>query len=228
MALVLPRCQFPGFLRSFPHEPRQASHKQPPCNFATTQLTAFSLHFCLPATCCHLIRGAKGGVWNGGRWNCQIFFQGLKFPIESLVLLVRRRIPQKFQALKFGEFIHHHSIPHLLPAYLSGQKLALKHKHIHKPALQKIERIERIESTAYSPNRQLTEGLDELCFLRSTSFERYFYILWGSFGLQGLFKLNSLQSLFWEVSISLHLRWAKKSTTRNWTRAYRNARFIKR
>ena len=28
-------------------------------------------------------------------------FQGLKFPIKSLVLLVRRRIPQKFQALKF-------------------------------------------------------------------------------------------------------------------------------
>ena len=28
-------------------------------------------------------------------------FQGLKFPVKSLVLLVRRRIPQKFQALKF-------------------------------------------------------------------------------------------------------------------------------
>ena len=28
-------------------------------------------------------------------------FQGLKFPAKSLVLLVRRRIPQKFQPLKF-------------------------------------------------------------------------------------------------------------------------------
>ena len=28
-------------------------------------------------------------------------FQGVKFPVKSLVLLVRRRIPQKFQALKF-------------------------------------------------------------------------------------------------------------------------------
>ena len=28
-------------------------------------------------------------------------FQGLKFPVKSLVLLVRRRIPQKFQALRF-------------------------------------------------------------------------------------------------------------------------------
>ena len=28
-------------------------------------------------------------------------FQGLKFPPKSLVLLVRRRSPQKFQALKF-------------------------------------------------------------------------------------------------------------------------------
>ena len=50
-------------------------------------------------------------------------FQTLKFPVKSLVLLVRRRIPHKFQALKskiqglkFGESIHHRSIPHLLPA----------------------------------------------------------------------------------------------------------------
>ena len=28
-------------------------------------------------------------------------FQGLEFPVKSLVLLVRRRIPQKFQALNF-------------------------------------------------------------------------------------------------------------------------------
>ena len=28
-------------------------------------------------------------------------FQGLKFPVKSLVLLVRKRIPHKFQALKF-------------------------------------------------------------------------------------------------------------------------------
>ena len=31
----------------------------------------------------------------------KLTFQGLKFPVISLVLLVRRRIPQKFQALKF-------------------------------------------------------------------------------------------------------------------------------
>ena len=30
----------------------------------------------------------------------EIYFSGLKFPGKSLVLLVRRRIPKKFQALK--------------------------------------------------------------------------------------------------------------------------------
>ena len=31
----------------------------------------------------------------------KFIFQGLRFPVKSLVLLVRRRFPQKFQALKF-------------------------------------------------------------------------------------------------------------------------------
>ena len=55
---------------------------------------------------CETSQWAKGRVWNGGGWNSQISdpeiaFPGLKFPVESLVLLAIRRIPQKFQTLKF-------------------------------------------------------------------------------------------------------------------------------
>ena len=51
-------------------------------------------------------RQAKGGVWNGGGWNRQIsapeiYFSGPEISGKFLVLLVRRRIPQEFQALKF-------------------------------------------------------------------------------------------------------------------------------
>ena len=73
-------------------------------------------------------RQAKGGVWNGGGWIRQISgpefgIQGLKFPRDSSSNQQNKgfywkvqALKSKFQGLKFGDSIHHHSIPHLLPA----------------------------------------------------------------------------------------------------------------
>ena len=48
-------------------------------------------------------------------------FQGLKFPVKSLVWLVRRRIPQEFPALKFGisgpEIWQIHPLPFRTPPF---------------------------------------------------------------------------------------------------------------
>ena len=52
-----------------------------------------------------LFRGQRWGMewwWMNRKFQAlKLTLQGLKFPVKSLVLLVRRRIPQKFQALKF-------------------------------------------------------------------------------------------------------------------------------
>ena len=92
-------------------------------------------------SCCfsgdgELSRQAKCGVWNGGWMNSPDFspwileFQGLKFLRDSPSSQQNKgfywqlqALKSKFQGLKFGNSIHHHSIPHLLPLELSTARI---------------------------------------------------------------------------------------------------------